>query len=63
VQEGASVYWVESGLLRSVDEKERQSRVEEFLRARYGRRETVIRLDPVFGSEQEVTGYMAYSRP
>lgn len=63
VEDGATVYWVEPGLLQSVDEADRSSRVAEMLRSRYGKRETVLRLEPVFGSEQEVTGYMAYTRP
>ena len=50
-------------LLNPIPESQRGSRVEQMLKARYGKREAVVRLEPIFGNEQEITGYMAWTRP
>jgi hypothetical protein len=60
---GANVFWVEPDLLESVPEPDRGSRVQQLLRSRYGRRENVIRVEPIFGHERELKGFMALTRP
>lgn len=62
-EEGASVFWVEPDLLRSVPEPEQSSKVQQLLRSRYGNREAVIRVEPIFDHERELRGYMAFTRP
>jgi hypothetical protein len=62
-EHGANVFWVEPDLLDSVPEPDRGSRVQQLLRSRYASRETVIRVEPIFGDERELKGYMAFTRP
>lgn len=62
-EHGATVFWVEPDLLDSVPEPERGVKVEQMLKARFGRRESVVRLEPIFGNEREIKGYMAFTRP
>ena len=62
-ERGANVFWVEPDLLQSVSEPNRAARVEALLKARYGKRETVVRLEPVYVDERELRGYMAFTRP
>jgi hypothetical protein len=58
-----NVFWVEPELLASVPEPERGSKVQQLLRSRYAKRETVVRVEPIFGDERELKGYMAFTRP
>ena len=60
---GASVFWIEPELLDPVPEAARQARAAELVRNRTGRPVTIDRLEPIFNSEQETKGYMAYTRP
>src|SRR5262245_37774396 len=50
-EEGANVFWVEPELLDSVAESDRGSKVQQMLRSRYGKRENVVRVEPIFGHE------------
>jgi hypothetical protein len=63
VEHGATVFWVDPELLSSVPEPQRGPKLEQILKARYGKRESVVRLEPILGNEQEITGYMAWTRP
>ena len=63
VEHGATVFWVDPELLNPVPLPQRGFRVEQLLKARYGKRETVVRLEPILGNEQEITGYMVWTRP
>lgn len=60
---GHSVFFLEADLLNAVPEGRRAVEVESMLKARFGRRETVVRIQPIPGSEQEMKGYMAYTKP
>src|SRR5688572_8125527 len=53
---GADVFWVDPNLLESVPESERGSRVQHLLRSRYRTRESVIRVEPIYGEERELKG-------
>src|SRR5215218_8298961 len=59
-EHGANVFWVEPELLASVPEPDQGSKVQQLLRSRYAKRETVIRVEPIFGDERELKGYMAF---
>jgi hypothetical protein len=63
MEQGGTVFWVDPGMLNALPEPQRAPKVEQMLRARYGKREAVVRLEPIFGNEQEITGYMAWTRP
>ena len=60
---GSNAYWIDADLLNSVPEAQRPTRAAELLKARAGRKETVVRLEPIVDSEQELKGYMAFTTP
>lgn len=62
-ENGANVFFVEPELVNPVPEAERSAKVESILKSRFGKKETVVRLLPLFDAEQEVKGYFAYTRP
>ncbi|HUS08257.1 MAG TPA: hypothetical protein VMZ52_18275 [Bryobacteraceae bacterium] len=62
-EDGTSVFWIEPELLKSYSESERGGRVQAILKSRFGKTVTVVRLEPIFDSEQEVKGFMALTRP
>ena len=59
---GANVYWVDMDLLTPVPEAERAARVQEMLVNRTGKPQTLVRMEPVRDSEQELKGYMAFTQ-
>lgn len=62
-EHGADVFWVDSNLLDPVPEGQRGAKVENELRRRFGRRETVVRIEAIPGDDREIKGYMAFTRP
>ncbi len=60
---GTNVFWIESELLEGIPESERAARTLEMLKAQTGETQTLIRLEPVFDSEKEIKGFMAFTRP
>jgi hypothetical protein len=62
-QNGSNVYLIENEDMAQVPEAERSVRAERLLQSRFGKRETVIRVEPLFDSEKEVKGYMALTKP
>jgi hypothetical protein len=56
-------FLLEPGLLESIPEVERKARVEGMLRSRYGKTETVIQVEPIVDHEQELKGFMVFTRP
>ena len=63
---GGSVFWIEPELLRSIPsnapEKERFARLGDILKRKTGRQQVITRLDAVYDSEHELTGYMAVAK-
>ena len=62
-EQGASVYWMETDLLSAVPEASRPQKAAELLAGRFGKRMTVIRVEPFVDAEQEVRGYLAIVKP
>ena len=62
-EEGVSSFWVEPELLSLIPEQQRAAHVAEMLRQYAGKRRTLVRLEPMLDSEQEIKGYMAYTKP
>ena len=56
-------FLLEPGLLDSIPEGERKARVEGILRSRYGKTETVMQVEPILDHEQELKGFMVFTRP
>lgn len=64
--QGMSVFWVEPELLQGLPEAQRGPALAQMLKSRYGKRESVVRLEPIFENEQdtqELKGYMAWTQP
>ncbi len=62
-EHGSSVFWIDPQLLEGVPEAQRDARVTEILRDRTGdRRLAISQVQPVWNSEKEIQGYMAFAR-
>jgi hypothetical protein len=59
--DSAGVFWLEPELLAGVPEAERTDHAAAMLKAKTGKKQTVSRLEPIFDSEREVRGYMAFT--
>ncbi|MGE5570024.1 MAG: hypothetical protein ACM3S5_13390 [Rhodospirillales bacterium] len=62
-EHGASVFWIESEALAGVPESRRAEKALEIVASQTGEAQALIRLVPVFDSEQEIKGFMAFTRP
>ena len=63
VRHGDSVFWIEPELLAGVSEDQRVAALGAILKSRTGKTQVITRVEPIFDSEQEVKGYMAFARP
>jgi hypothetical protein len=61
-ESGANVFWIEPHLLPANPEQQK-TQAAELIRARTGKPTLVYRVEPITNSEEDVMGYMAYSRP
>ncbi len=60
---GSQVFWIESALVTRVPESGRLAEVSAVLKSRTGKVQTVTRIEPVYDSEKELKGYMAFAKP
>lgn len=60
---GTNVFWIESELLAGVAPERQMQVAAEKLRALTDDKQTLVRLEPVFDSEKEIKGYMAFTHP
>lgn len=61
-ERGTSEYWIEPEQLEAVPEADRVAKAGALLNARF-KKHNVVRLEPIFDSEQEIRGYLAFTRP
>jgi hypothetical protein len=62
--QGASVFYLGPELLAHASVDELTDQAEELIRGHSrGRRLRLIRLEPIFDSEEEIRGYMAFAEP
>ena len=59
---GADVYWIEPQLIPPAGAAQ-MARAAELIKARTGKSLQVYRIEPITNSEEDVMGYMAYTRP
>ncbi|MCX6593816.1 MAG: hypothetical protein NTZ56_20060 [Acidobacteria bacterium] len=57
-ENGSQVFWMEPELLVALPESARLSKASELLKNK-----PVFRLEPIFDAEQEIKGFMAYTKP
>ncbi len=62
-QPGESAFWVDTGLVTSIPEEKRLGEIGKVLTARTHKPRVMIRLEPIYDAEQELKGYMAFSKP
>ena len=60
---GSQVFWIEPALVTPIPENARLTEVSAVLKTRTGKDQTVTRLEPVYDSEKELQGYMAFAKP
>lgn len=56
-----SQFWIEPALLTGLEDSQRMEKVNHLLKTRTGKHHRVSRLEPIFDSEQEIKGFMAYA--
>lgn len=56
-------YWLEPELLNNIPEDQRPARASAILRAKYKMRQNVTQLQPIYNSEQELQGFIVFTRP
>jgi len=61
--QGESVFWIEPELVTEVPEAQRLDQLGKKLSARTGKSQVLTRIEPIYDSEQELKGYMAFARP
>jgi len=61
---GESAFWIEPELVAPIDESRRLPELGKVLAQRTGKRQVrLTRLEPIFDSEHEIKGYLAWSKP
>ena len=63
VPKGSQIFWIEAALLKPENESNRLAEVSAVLKSRTGKMQTVTAVEPVYDSERELKGYMAFARP
>lgn len=63
VPKGTQVFWIEAAQLKPENESDRLAQVLAVLKSRTGKTQTVTDIEPVYDSEKEFKGYMAFARP
>jgi hypothetical protein len=56
-------YWLEPELLMSTPEDQRAARASSILQSKYKNHQPVTQLQPIYNSEQELQGFIAFTRP
>jgi hypothetical protein len=63
-ENGSQMYWIDGELLSAVPEGQRMQKLSEILKARTGKAQSVLRVQPVYDdSENELKGFMAFTKP
>jgi len=62
-QNGSNVFFLDAELLREVPEADRLRTVAALLKTRTGKLQNVSRLEPIFDSDSQLKGFMAFAKP
>jgi hypothetical protein len=60
---GESVFWIETELVSAIPPSQQLEKLGKELTARTGKKQDLIRIEPIYDSEKEIKGYMAFARP
>lgn len=58
---GTSEFWIEPEELAGVPDADKQKKAAELVKSRF--KKQVVQFEPIFNSEDEIRGYMAYTKP
>ncbi len=58
---GAVAFWIEPELLSGVPRDQWAEQASNLLKAKTGKKQNVLRLEPIFDSEKDIKGYMAFT--
>lgn len=61
-EHGTTVFWMDAEQISGSD-VDRPAKASALLKARTGKKYNVVRLEPIVDSDQEIKGYMAFTRP
>ena len=56
-------FWIDPQVLSGVPENEMLNRASAAVNAKYKTHTKILSVDPIFNDEQELEGYMAYTKP
>jgi hypothetical protein len=63
-EHSSDMYLIDPELLSGIPENQRLSRLADILKTRTGKKQSVSRLQPIYDdSENELKGYMAFTKP
>jgi|SRR5579871_1771584 len=62
-ESGTNVYWMDPDQLAGVPDTQLVDRATALLKTRTGKKQTIARLEPIFDSEKDIRGYMAFTTP
>jgi hypothetical protein len=60
---GEPVFWIEPELVASVPEPQRLGELSRILTQRTGKKQVLVRIEPITDAEKELKGYMAFGTP
>ncbi len=60
---GEGVFWIDAELVSAIPETQRLEQIGKVLTTRTGKHTEVTRVEPIFDSEKEIKGYMAFAKP
>ncbi len=60
-QSGTSEFWIEPEELSGVPDTDKQKKAAELVKARF--KKNWVQVEPIFNSEDEIRGYIAYTKP
>ena len=63
-EHNSDMYWIDPELLSGIPENQRFTKLADILKTRTGKKQSVLRLQPIYDdSENELKGYMAFTKP
>jgi hypothetical protein len=62
-ERGATVFWMDAEQFAKVPEADQAAQASTLIKARTGKKYSIVRLEPIIDSEQEIKGYMAFTTP
>lgn len=60
---GSSVFWMEPELLTGIPEQQQRAKAAAVIKARTGKKQNVVRIEPISDAEHDIKGYMAFTAP